>query len=140
MSSEQLLAIVLATVAQFIVGAMWYTFLFGKIWGKIHGFDKLDKKTQEKMMAQMGPIYGVQALVTLLTSWVLVTLSQVFPKEPLYMLTFWIWLGFVTPAYISANLFGNTPAKWLWQKSAILAGGSLAALMTGAFVVQMMLG
>jgi hypothetical protein len=31
----------LATLAQFVVGAIWYTPLFGETWGQIHEFDKL---------------------------------------------------------------------------------------------------
>ena len=33
------LAIILASIAEFIVGAIWYTPIFGNVWGKIHGFD-----------------------------------------------------------------------------------------------------
>lgn len=139
MSSEQIFAIMLATIAQFIVGAIWYTPVFGKLWGKIHGFDKLDKKTQEKMMSQMGPIFGVQAVITLITSFVMVQLHQMMPEYSLYMIIFWIWLGFVAPAQIAANLFGGAREGWIMTKSAVMIAGSLVVLMVGAAVVQMML-
>ena len=139
MLSEQLLVILLTSVAQFIVGAIWYTPLFGKLWGKIHGFDKLDKKTQEKMMAQMGPILGVQALITLLTSFVMVKFQQLLPEYSLYMIIFWIWLGFVAPAQIAANLFGGAREGWIIAKSAVMTAGSFIVLMVGAVVVQTML-
>jgi len=47
--SINLTAVLLASVAQFILGAIWYTPLFGRMWGKIHGFDKLKQKTQKEM-------------------------------------------------------------------------------------------
>ncbi len=33
------IAVLVAAVAQFIFGAIWYMPLFGGMWGKIHGFD-----------------------------------------------------------------------------------------------------
>lgn len=140
MTTQQLLALLLATIAQFIVGAIWYTPLFGKLWGKIHGFDKLDAKKQKEMMSKMGPIFGVQIIITLVTSYFFVFFHSMMGDYSLYSLTFWIWLGFVVPAQIAGILFGGTEAKWMATKSAVMAGGSLAALMTGAWVVKMWLG
>ena len=64
------LSIIVATIVQFAIGAIWYSVFFGKLWGKIHGFDKLPKETQQKMMKAMGPFYGLQAFVTLVTAFV----------------------------------------------------------------------
>lgn len=133
-------AIVLATLAQFAVGAIWYTPLFGNLWGKIHGFDTLDKKTQAKMMKQMGPIFGIQLSITVVTSIVLVLFHKMMTTDSLFTYTFFIWLGFVVPAHISGILFGGTPQKWIAIKAAIMAGGSLVALLAGAAVVRLVLG
>ncbi len=138
MTMTSLLTIALATVAQFIAGAVWYTPLFGKLWGKIHGFDKLDKKTQQKMMSEMGPIFGVQIAMTIVTSIVLVVLHATFPSYSLTMLTFLVWLGFVVPAHVSGILFSNTPKQWMLTKSLIMAGGSFVSLLLGAMVVAWM--
>ena len=129
------LAIVLATIAQFVVGAVWYSALFGKLWGKIHGFDKLSKETQEKMMKEMGPFYGLQAIVTLLTSLVLATILSDAPNNwnP-FVTAFLLWLGFVVPTQVSAVIFGGTEGKWISKKIAVQAGASLACLMAAAVV------
>lgn len=140
MTPTHILAVVLATLTQFIVGAIWYTPVFGKLWGKIHGFDKLDKKTQQKMMAQMGPIFGVQLVVTIVTSIVFVLFHRMMTSDSLFTYTFLIWLGFVVPSQISAVLWGGTKPKWMFTKAAILAGGSIVALLAGAAVVRLMLG
>ena len=138
MISQQMFVIALATVAQFIVGAVWYTPLFGKLWGKIHGFDKLDKKTQQKMMSQMGPIFGVQLVVTVITSIVMVILHQMVPAVSLYTLVLLSWIGFVVPAQVSGILFSGTEQKWMVTKSALMAGGSLVSLMSGAAVTLLL--
>ena len=64
-----------------MVGAIWYTPIFGTLWGKIHGFDKLPKDVQADMMKGMGPILGVQFLVTILTSFVLALFATRLPAE-----------------------------------------------------------
>jgi tetrahydromethanopterin S-methyltransferase subunit E len=133
-------AILAATVAQFIVGAVWYTFLFGKLWGKIHGFDKLPKKVQDEMMSQMGPIYGAQFVVTLLTSIVFSIFITMLPGDwnP-YGMAFFFWLGFTVPAIASAAFFGGTESKWLVTKIAIQAFGALASLLAAAAVLSAMI-
>lgn len=47
-------AVLAATVAMFVVGAFWYMVPFGKIWGKIHGFDKLSKKNKKRCKKRWG--------------------------------------------------------------------------------------
>lgn len=56
-------AVIAATVVMFAIGAFWYMVPFGKTWGKIHGFDKLSKKEQERQQKAMGPWYGAQLVV-----------------------------------------------------------------------------
>lgn len=128
-----------ATVVQFAVSAVWYTPIFGQLWGKIHGFDTLSKKKQEEMMAGMAPIFVAQAVFTLITSLVLVYLYNFLPEARLLNLVGAVWLGFVVPAHASGVLFGGTKAEWIATKIAILSGGSLVSLLAGAFVVQLML-
>ncbi len=137
MTASIILTILLATVTQFIVGAIWYTPLFGQLWGKIHGFDKLDKKVQKEMMSKMGPIFGVQFAVTLVTSVMLTLFHTALPTFSLYTLTLGIWLGFVAPSQVSGILFGGVEEKWMITKAAIMAGGSLIGLFAGAMVVSL---
>ena len=72
-----------------------------------YGFDKLDKKVQQAMMAQMGPIFIVQFLVTVMTSLTMVFFENIFPGYSLYLLMLWVWLGFVVPAQVGGVLFGG---------------------------------
>lgn len=130
-----LFTILLATVVQFICGALWYSILFGKLWGQMHGFDKLSKKVQQEMMSQMGPFYGLQFLVTLLSTIVLaVLISNVTSQLSVFMLAALLWLGFIVPAQVGAVIFGGTESKWVTTKIAIQAGSSLLCLEAAAVV------
>ena len=132
-------SILLATIVQFIVGAIWYTPIFGKIWGKIHGFDQLTTDKQKEMMKQMGPLLAAQFVVTILTSFVLVLFVSSLPQNwSVFGEAGFFWLGFVVPTQVSAVLFGGTEGKWVIKKILIMAGGSLACLMSAATVIYLM--
>lgn len=130
-------AILIATVLQFIVGAVWYGFLFGKLWGKIHGFDKLTKPQQEKMQSEVGPLYGIQLVMTLITTFVLALFMAALPQDwNAWGMAGFFWLGFVVPTQVSAALFGGAPEGWEKQKIFIQAGASLACLLLAATVLH----
>ncbi|MBL8121388.1 DUF1761 domain-containing protein [Candidatus Saccharibacteria bacterium] len=133
-------AIIIATVVQFIVGAIWYMFIFAKQWGEMFDFDKLSKKEQKEMQAKMGPYYGLQMVVTLLTSYIfaqfVVMANTSVINLSLYKLAFFVWLGFVVPTQVSAIIFGGVDPKWIPRRLMIMAGGSLACLMAAAFVFK----
>lgn len=129
------MTILIATVLQFIFGAIWYSALFGNLWGKIHGFDKLSKDVQQKMMKEMGPYYAVQFLVTILTTYVLGRIISLVPAETnTYMLAGLLWLGFMVPVQISGVIFGGTEGKWIIKKIAVQAGAALCCLEIAALV------
>ncbi len=133
-----LLAVALATIAQFIIGFVWYGPLFGKLWGKIHGFDKLSKETQDKMMKEMGPFYFVQLVMTVVTSVVLAIFITYLPLDwNVFALAGFFWIGFVVPTQVGAVIFGGTEPKWMLKKIAVQAGASLVCLETAAFIIKL---
>lgn len=132
------LAILIATILQFAFGAFWYGALFGKLWGKIHGFDKLPKDVQEKMMKEMGPFYGVQAFVTLITTVVLAIFIANQPDWNAFAMAGFFWIGFVVPTQISAAIFGGSPKEWLVKKVAIQAGAAFFCYEIAAIVLHFM--
>lgn len=130
------LAIVIATILQFIVGAVWYTAIFGKLWGKMHNFDQYSKEEQQQMMKKMGPFYVLQFVVTFVTTWVLaLIISNLSSEWNAFGAAGWLWLGFVLPTQMSAVVFGGTEARWMVKKIAVASGGSLACLMVAAAVL-----
>ena len=127
------LAILVATVLQFIAGWVWYMPLFGKAWGAMHGYDQLSKEEQEKAQKEMGPQLGLQFLGTLVTTFVLALFIAGLPAEwNTFGIAGFFWFGFVVPTQMSAVMFGGTPKPWMIKKTAIMAGGSLVSLMIAA--------
>jgi hypothetical protein len=131
------IAVIAATVAQFAVGFVWFSLLFGKLWGKIHGFEKLSRETQDKMKKEIGPFYGLQLLVTLFTSIVLWIFIANLPADwNAYGMAFFFWLGFVLPTQVSSVIFGGTEKQWIFKKIAVQAGEALIRLEVAAFVIK----
>lgn len=131
-----LLAVLLASVGQFVFGAVWYTFIFGKAWGQIHGFDKLPKAKQKEMMSMMGPIYFLQYLVTFISVFALAKLMELLPNYSGYTLALWLWIGFVVPTQTSGILFSNDPDKYKAKKLAIMAFASLGYLVVAVAILN----
>lgn len=132
-------AVLVASVLQFIFGAIWYTPIFGKVWGRIHGFDKVAPEEQKKMMRAMVPLLVMQLVVTVITTTVFALLLNGFPSDwNIYGLAGFFWLGFMLPAEVSAVLFSRTEPKWRLAQIAIMGGGSLVCLEIAAAVLRFM--
>jgi len=130
-------AIAVATVLQFIAGAVWYMPIFGKTWGAMHGFDKLSQEEQERAQKGMGPYLVLQFVVTLVMTSVLALFMAGLPAEwNAFGIAGFFWLGFVVPTQASAVMFGGTPKEWMCKKIAIMASGSLVNLMIAAGVLR----
>lgn len=132
-------AVFVASVLQFLFGAVWYTPIFGKTWGKIHGFDKLPQEEQKKMTQGMAPLLATQLLVTVVTTFVFALLLNGFPSDwNVYGLAGFFWLGFVLPSEVSAVIFSRTEPKWRAAQIGIMAGASLGCLEIAAAVLHLM--
>ena len=128
-------AVVAATVAMFVVGAIWYMPLFGKMWGEMFGFDKLSKKEQKEAQAKMGPWMGLQFVVTAFTAFGLAKLMIMLPNYSPYSLAVLVWFGLMVPVTVSSAVFGGTDAKWLPRKLTIQLGESLLHTLVAAWVI-----
>ena len=131
------IAIIIATVVQFIIGAVWCRVLFGKLWGKMNGFDKLPKETQDKLAKSMGPFYGLQFLMTLLSTFVLALFVVYLPLWNSYAMAGFFWLGFIFPVHVSAALFGTTERKWIVKKIAVQTILSLICIEAAAIILRL---
>ena len=134
---EDILAVLAATVGMFAFGAIWYTPLFGKLWGKMNGFYKLTKAEQKAAMSKMGPTFALQFLVTILTAYVLAWLIDVLPGYSAYTLAGLLWIGLIVPTQISNVLFGRIEDKWKIKMVGVQAFGSLGCLLVGAVILSL---
>ena len=132
-----IVAVIVATIAMFAVGAVWYMGLFSRQWGKIHGMDKYSEVEMKEMSAKMGPYYGLQLLMTIISAWVLAYLMSLLPNTHPVMIAFLVWVGFVLPADVSGVIFGGTEGKYIVPKILIQAGEALVRLVVAAFVISL---
>lgn len=132
-----LVAVLAATAAMFVVGGVWYGAIFGKQWGVIHGFDKLSEKKQKEMQSKMLVPYLGQAVVTFLTAWTLAYFMGKLPDLSIWTLAFWAWLGFMIPTLYAAVTFGGAPEGTATQKFLISAGGTLAPVLLGVWILSL---
>jgi hypothetical protein len=128
-------AVILAALAQFVFGAIWYMPLFGKLWGDIHGFNTLSKKERQKAQKHMMPLLAVQFAVTLLTTVVLAKLIESLPGYSPIALGFFAWLGFIVPTQVAAVVFGGTTPKWVVPKIAVMVGASLGCMLIASSIL-----
>lgn len=130
--------IVGATVAQFILGAVWYSpLLFGNVWMRIMGVAGLTKEELQHMQKTMAPFYALQFALTLFMTFSFANFMAFATSLGIYHAAFWIWIGFLVPVQVSAVIWGSTPKKfWLWQ-CIIMTAGQLTTVMLMAFILSL---
>ncbi len=131
------IAVLAAAVAQFIFGAIWYMPVFGKMWGKIHGFDKATPEEQKVMTKKMAPLLLAQFIFTIVTTVVLSILMAKFASADAYKLAVYLWLGFMVPTQVSGVIFGGTNPNWFLQKILIMAFGALGCMLIAVYVLNL---
>jgi Protein of unknown function (DUF1761) len=117
MPTQLIVFVVVATIAQFVIGALWYSAFFGKQWSKIMGFDKLPAEEQATLEKSMTPFYGLQLLLIVLSNVALgVLIMGLRGLYPVTNLLFAIFVGLVIPYQIQGIIWANTPKKyWIEQ-------------------------
>lgn len=128
-------SILVASIAQFVLGAIWYSpLMFGKYWMQIMEFSGT-KEEMEKAQKEMIPFYLLQLLLTLIFTWELYqTLNSGTSLNP-YFLAFMMWFGYVMPTQVSAVIWSNTK-KIFWKKQIfIMLGCSLVSMMLATFII-----
>lgn len=135
--------VVVAAVAQFVLGALWYSpLMFGKMWMSIMEVSHYSKEELQKMQKSMMPFMGLQFIMTFITTWVLAHNIQMFEiigkaDTSVYWLAFFMWFGYMMPVTVSAVIFGSTKRhNWLKQ-IAIMLGMQFIGIMLAAFILSM---
>lgn len=102
-----LMAVLVAAASAFIIGSLWYSVLFGKLWMKLAGVKK-DKK--DPYMPVRFLIYFIgQFVMAFVLAHFLIFTNAVSYVEGL-ITVFWLWLGFMAPISIGGVL---------WEKKSI---------------------
>ena len=104
-------AILVATIASFILGALWYGPVFGKYWMKLMNFDKNSTK---KMKLTGTQAMGIGFVITIISVYILahfVDYLEVTSIAGAAQLAFWLWLGIQVPVIIGSFLWEGRSFK-----------------------------
>ncbi len=103
-------ALIVAAIAVFALGWLWYGPLFSKVW--LHEM-KLSQTSMNSDKSNMGKFYLVMYVTNLVTAYVLAHILQftdVANNSEAIVTAFWVWLGFYAAGGVHHYLF---PAKSL---------------------------
>lgn len=134
------MSIIIATVAQFILGMIWYSpLLFGKTWMSIMEVSHYSKEELQKMQKTMMPFYGVQLVLTLITTYVLANNIMYAGVTGMAAITyaFFMWFGYMMPVTVSSVMFGSTKRKYWLKQISIMGGMQLVGMMLAAWILIM---
>jgi hypothetical protein len=116
------LAVVLGTVAFFLVGAIWYSFLFGKVWQREVGLSNEQLKSGANMPLIFGLCFLLEFVVVLTLGHLFAFLQQSDHVKMMMATVF--GLSKMTPAVV---------INYLYQRKSLL----LFLIDAGHFVVGM---
>jgi hypothetical protein len=119
---------------QIFISAFWFSPpLFGKFWMTVTGFDKMSPEQQKEEAKSVGPSYGIQAVLQVVTQSVLyffITNSSI----PWLTLSLLIWLGFMFPVVVQSELWLGGDNSMKIKKIAVVAGQLLMTTLIGGFI------
>ncbi len=133
-------AIAVAVVANFILGFLWYTPLFGKRWGKEMGYDMNNKpKTSDFVKGMVFMVIGNFLLAFVLShnmaAWSFVPETKTMtPMANVMSASIFTWLGF----YFPGDLGSVAWERKSWTLFFINTGYHLASLFVVASIITFM--
>jgi hypothetical protein len=133
------LAVLVATIATFIVGFVWYTPLFGKAWGKEMGFDMSRKPTSGELTKGMllnlvGNFFMAYVFAHNNAAWSFVPGMGEMPLAgKIANAGIFTWLGFYLPQDFNKVAWGGKS----WKLFFIDTGYHLVMLLVAATILMM---
>jgi hypothetical protein len=132
-----MLAILVAVVVNFVIGFLWYTPLFGKIWGKEMGYDpnmKVDGSVLAKGMIFMviGNFFFAWVFAHNMAAWEFVPGStEMGIMSKVLSSAIFTWLGFYFPGLLGSIVW----EKKSWTLFFINGGYHLVSLLVVAMIL-----
>lgn len=116
------LAVIVAVVANMVLGFLWYGPLFGKAWMAAVG-----KKEEE--LTQSPTMYLIPIITTLVGAIVLWNVMAATGLSGV-MAAFWMWLGFIALTSLTNHIFrGGSTTLWAIESLNHLVGFGLTGLI-----------
>ena len=123
------LAILVAAILQWIIGALWYSLIFGKLWKSLVG-QKQGPTAFSAIVAMTSSFIGGLVLSFVLAHIIIWAEATTFPWGS--FIGFMCWLGFVVPLLLAQTLYEGRSFKlfainvFYWLLVFIVSGGLLA--------------
>ena len=131
------LSILVAGVVSMVLGFVYYSpYVIGKYWMKERG---LTQESLSKAQKEMGKLYGISFVVSLITAYVLfhvMTLSMAYFQYSALQTglttAFFMWVGFIMPVQVTATIFSD---KKNWKLLGIETGYQLVSMLGMGIVI-----
>jgi hypothetical protein len=127
-------AVIIAGLANFALGGLWFGPLFGKQWMATIGITPEKVAEWKKQGKGMGKEMGLMFVSSLVMAYVLAHVLWAFDRAGVTYTVGnalqgagWSWLGFVVPPVIGIKLFEQRPWKWFAIESGFYLTGLLIA-------------
>lgn len=117
LSDVNFLAVGLATILTFGLGALWYSpLLFARAWMAGHGHTQADIQA---MQASMGPNYAISFACWLVMATMLAMIAPHFGDgiHTIFGVGLHMWLGFSATVGLTNNRFSNKPPDGLRSRT-----------------------
>ena len=130
-------AVLVAVAVNFVLGFIWYTPLFGKIWGKEMGYDPDMKPEKSEMIKGMvfmifGNFLFAWVLAHNIAAWQFVPgIKETGPLSNSLTTAIFTWMGFFLPGQLGATVW----EKNSWKLFGINTGYHLASLLVVALIL-----
>jgi hypothetical protein len=130
------LAVLIAVVVNFFFGYLWFTPLFGKVYGKEMGFENMEPRKNEMFKGMIFMIIGnflfAWVFAHNIAAWGFVPGMKNMGTLPnTVMSAVFTWLGFYFPGHLGATVWERKS----WKLFAIQGGYSLVSLLIVAFIL-----
>ena len=124
-------------IVQYVIGALWYSLIFGKQWILInHPEGRPSKKEMEEMGKTATPYYVIQLVLTTVTAyfqWVFVMENMDKWLETSLL----IWVGFLVPMIIQTIIWSDPNNKRKLTQVGIMALHSLVTVILAGWAFAM---
>jgi Protein of unknown function (DUF1761) len=133
------LAVFAASVASMVIGLAWYSRpLFGNLWARIIGKDKVSQAEAEQMQKEMQPYFALVYIAAFIGAAVLARFMAWLGAATVgggLRIAFLAWLGFTLPVTLGTALFSGKDRKLVWPMFLVQAGHELVALLVSGAIL-----
>jgi len=108
-------AVLVAAVASFLVGGIWYGALFSKAWPRLHKFTPEEIESLRNQQLRGFLIFLISDLVLTTVVAGLTAALELDTALAGALLGFWLWLGLAATQTLTLNAASGKPAGLFWM-------------------------